>query len=133
MRLPDRSAAEEDAFVSSLIGAPTDDLVVWVAEAMGEGRVSLAARIVGLVDEDATDDPAVLRARAAARFVLHRRLGPEDVSWAEMEDALRALHRERIDRAKYRQRLRADGDNRRVGRLDSGVSRLPSGRGRRRR
>lgn len=116
--LPPRDDAAEDAFVDRWRSADDDAALVDVLRAaVAARRVRLAGRLAQLLPDD-VDDPAVGRARRAAALVLHDRLDPADVSWSALEEALAELHRERIDRAKLRQRRRAAGDDRRIGRLD---------------
>ena len=81
--LPPRGAAEEDAFVWSLVdGAPPDSIAELVAEALAAGRPQLAARLVGLLGDE-LQDPELERARAAARFVVQGAgADPAELAWA---------------------------------------------------
>lgn len=116
--LPARAERDEDDFVAAWTALPdTDGLHDVIDEALQQGRVALAARLVGLLPEE-QDDPALARARRAARFVVHHRLGPEDASWSELEDAWREVRRDRMRRARLRQRAVVDGREGRIGRLD---------------
>lgn len=116
MALP--APPDEDAFVAQWRdGSDVDALIEVVGEAVDARRLMLAARLAGLLPDD-VDDPAVERARRAAKLVLVPGLDPHDVSWSAFEEAARELHVSRVARAKLRQRRAADGDDRRVGRLD---------------
>ncbi|MCB9664531.1 MAG: hypothetical protein H6732_10470 [Alphaproteobacteria bacterium] len=134
--LPPRTSEAEDAFVAGWAdGIAEGDLPAVIDAALAAGRVALAARLVGLVEGD-EDDEAWARARRAAQLVLHRQLGPEDVSWSELQDAWREVRRRRMRRARLRQRAVIASSDGRIGRLtdrDERTGDLPRLPGRRRR
>lgn len=118
MELPGRSQAEEDAFVARFRDADDDGLMQAVVSAVEARRVSLAARLVGLLEDD-VDNPAIARARAAAELMLHPGLTAADVSWCAMDDVIREIRRSRMRAHKDRQRavLKGTSGQRRISRV----------------
>lgn len=105
MPLPPPTPAEEDAYLDSLRAAEHEDVLAAVQEAMGAGRPQLAARMVGLLPRSmAKDNPAVARARKAARMFLMASLDRRGPIIAELEAAVRALRADWVQRARARQR-----------------------------
>jgi len=109
--LPSRDRLEEDRFVAAWRLAADDEgelLVDMVTAAVDARRPMLAARLVGLLDdEDGTDEPAVRRARAAARLLLRT---PERIDPEVLEDFMAAWRRSRkvyMDRVRRRHRAKA--------------------------
>lgn len=100
--LPPKSAAAEDAFVAAMREARSEDLVEAVREAVRGGRPQLAGRLVGLLGEDAPDDPELQRAQRAASLLC---LTPGDpVMLQVLDDALALLQAQRMRR--FRERVR---------------------------
>ncbi|MCB9681996.1 MAG: hypothetical protein H6733_11050 [Alphaproteobacteria bacterium] len=119
--LPEPSdPAGEDALVAAWTEREDPDgLVALIEAAIAARRTALAARLVGLLPDDHGDDrPALDRARAAAKLVLHRRLEPVDNSWSALEEAWHDLHRAWVRRLKRGQRQRMEGNHARVPRVD---------------
>jgi hypothetical protein len=117
--LPEDEAGE-DALLSRLRDGEHHEveLLDTLIEAVRAKRLRLAARLVGLL-EDEHDAPEVARAKRAASLMLHRQQRPEDVSWSELDDALTELRERRMSRARTRMRQRASGKApERIGRLD---------------
>lgn len=115
--LPERSHEAEDAFVARFRdGQDEAGLEEAIAAAVEARRPLLAARLVGLLDDEA--GPELERACRAAALVLHQGLGPEDVSWSALDDALRELRDRRMART------RARWERARSGR-DDGMTRTP--------
>ena len=114
MPLPPRSRSEEDAFVASWAATEDiDSLVEIISEAIDDKRPLLAARLVGLLDEQVEiDDPEVERARDAARFVLHRGEDAADHMFRQLEEAWDEVRRNRrIWRVRVRQRAALRGES----------------------
>lgn len=108
--LPGRGRLEEDRFVARWRVASDDDaalLADLVSAAVEARRPMLAARLVGLLDPDAgADDPALRRARSAARLLLRT---PDRVDPEILEDFMAAWRRGRkvyMDRVRRRHRAR---------------------------
>ena len=109
--LPSRDRLDEDRFVAAWRGAADSDaglLVDMVTAAVDDRRPMLAARLVGLLEPgDGTEDPAIQRARAAARLLLRT---PDRVDPAVLEDFMAAWRRSRkvyMDRVRRRHRAKA--------------------------
>jgi hypothetical protein len=106
--LPARTHAAEDAWVADLEGAAPDVLLARAHAALGAGRPTLAARVVGLLPPDvAAAEPGLDRARAAARLLL---LAPPDRRGpvlAELEEAVQACRTAHVARARARHRKNA--------------------------
>jgi hypothetical protein len=116
------SLDDEERVVSRFRDGAHDESALLDAlfEAMDGGRLRLAVRLVGLLEQD-HEDVMVQRARRAATMMVHNGLDAADVSWSECDEALRALRVRRMERAKRRIRDRVTGDRPgRVGRLDRG-------------
>jgi len=108
--LPARDRLSEDRFVAAWRLASEDDgplLVDLVTAAVDARRPMLAARLVGLLgDDEAAEEPAVVRARAAARLLLRT---PDRVDPEVLEDFMAAWRRGRkvyMDRVRRRHRAR---------------------------
>ena len=106
--LPSRDRLDEDRFVAAWRAAADSDgdlLVDMVNAAVDGRRPMLAARLVGLLDEaDGAEDPAVQRARSAARLLLRT---PDRVDPVVLEDFMAAWRRSRkvyMDRVRRRHR-----------------------------
>lgn len=100
--LPPKSAAAEDHFVAEMREAATEDLIEAVREAVRGGRPQLAGRLVGLLGEQAPDDPELQRAQRAASFLC---LTPDDpVMLQVLDEALAHLQAQRVQRFKARVR-----------------------------
>ena len=72
--LPERTIEAEDAFLQEMVSAAPDQILAAFSQAMEHTRPSLAARLLGLLDDDQIEglNPADLgRARTAARMFLH--------------------------------------------------------------
>ena len=107
--LPERSHAAEDAFIDGLFDAAPDHLLMLVEEAIAARRVQLAGRVAQLIDLDQLDaepDGPLAKALVAARYLLHVQLKPEEVSWAELDEAMSTLRDRWMDRARRRTRRR---------------------------
>jgi hypothetical protein len=109
--LPSRDRLDEDRFVAAWRLAADSDgvlLVDMVTAAVDARRPMLAARLVGLLDEaDGTEDPAVQRARSAARLLLRT---PDRLDPVLLEDFMAAWRRSRkvyMDRVRRRHRGKA--------------------------
>ena len=109
--LPSRDRLDEDRFVAAWRVAADSDaglLVDMVTAAVDDRRPMLAARLVGLLEPgDGTEDPAIQRARAAARLLLRT---PDRVDPAVLEDFMAAWRRSRkvyMDRVRRRHRAKA--------------------------
>lgn len=74
--------------------------------------MSLAGRLVGLLEDDDVDDPDVAKARRAMGLLLHQGQRPEDVSWSALDDALHELRRARMHRIRRRMRRNLDSNDR---------------------
>ncbi len=110
-QLPSRDHQDEERFLAAwrAAGAESQELLVDViTAAMDTRRPLLAARLVGLLDDEAESDaPAVARARAAAGLLLK---SAESIDPVLLEDFMDAWRRSRADymaRARKRQRARA--------------------------
>ncbi len=108
--LPSRDRLEEDRYVAAWRDAADDRtplLVERVSEAIDARRPMLAARLVGLIDEDvASGEPHIARARSAARLLIRT---PDRVDPAILEDFMSAWRRGRkmyMDRVRRRHRSR---------------------------
>jgi len=108
--LPSRDRVAEDGFIAAWRDGSDEEaelLLELVTAAVEARRPMLAARLVGLLDDDVGgDDPSVMRARAAARMLLRT---PERVDPALLEDFLGAWRRSRkvyMDRVRRRHRAR---------------------------
>ena len=106
--LPSRDRLAEDEFVAAWRSGSDEDaelLLDLVTAAVDARRPMLAARLVGLLDDDVGgDDPAVVRARAAGRMLLRT---PDRADPALVEDFLGAWRRSRkvyMDRVRRRHR-----------------------------
>ena len=97
MGLPSRSREAEDAYVAELRDAAGDEVRSAVMDALGDGRVQLAARLVGLLPEDG--DPDLEKARRAARFLLTQR---DPVVEEELSVLMARLHERRRQRFQRR-------------------------------
>jgi hypothetical protein len=123
--LPGRGRTEEDTFVArwSEVSDP-EALLELIEEAMGARRPQLAARLVGLLPDEAdAGDHEVVAARRAARLLL---LDPHETperAWSALEDAWEALRKRRMRRIKERMRNHLEGRTIRTGRLDHGRGR----------
>lgn len=105
MPLPPPNPAQEDAFLDALRQAEHEEVLAAVEEAMRAGRPQLAARIVGLLPRSmAADQPAVARARKAARMFLMASLDRRGPIIAELEAAVADLKADWVQRARARQR-----------------------------
>jgi len=109
--LPSRDRLEEDRFVAAWRLASEGEgelLVDMVTAAVDARRPMLAARLVGLIDEDdGQAEPAVQRARAAARLLLRT---PERIDPVALEDFMAAWRRSRkvyMDRVRRRHRAKS--------------------------
>lgn len=119
MALPERTEAEEEAFVAEWAASDDTELLLEViTEAMEARRPKLAARLVNLLDDHVEIEPgsAIERAQMAARLYLTHET-PEDRSWSELEDAWTEARRSRMQRLNLRQRQRMTGRTERIGRL----------------
>jgi hypothetical protein len=108
--LPSRDRLEEDRYVAAWRDAEelhVGVLVDRVTDAIDARRPMLAARLVGLLDDDvAADDPNIARARSAARLLMRT---PDRVDPAILEDFMAAWRRGRkmyMDRVRRRHRAR---------------------------
>ena len=108
--LPSRDRQEEERYVAAWRDAMDRDsamLIDRVTDAMDARRPMLAARLVGLLDDDEADgDPLIARARAAARLLLRT---PDRVDPALLEGFMAAWRRGRkayMDRVRRRHRAR---------------------------
>ncbi len=108
--LPGRDRLDEDRFVAAWRVAVDDEpelLMGLVTEAVDVRRPLLAARLVGLLDDDVgSDDPLIARARSAARLLLRT---PDRVDPEILEDFMLAWRRGRkvyMDRVRRRHRAR---------------------------
>lgn len=102
MSLPGRSPELEDTFLRGLEGADDARLAALVREALAAGRPGLAGRLVGMLGADLDDDPAIERARRAARLLCIER--PEVVAFPELEELLEELRQRRMARSRARHR-----------------------------
>ena len=97
MALPSRAREAEDAYVDGLRDASGDEVRSAVIDALGAGRVQLAARLVGLLPDDG--DPDLDKARRAARFLLTKR---DPVVENELHVLMSRLHKRRRQRFQRR-------------------------------
>ena len=83
-----------------------DAIAEMVEIAMGERRVQLAARLVGLLGDKAYVEPGsdLERAQKAAALFIMDKPTPEEQSWSAFEDAWSAVRRRRMNRIKARMR-----------------------------
>lgn len=109
--LPSRDRVEEDRFVGAWRLASEGEgalLVDMVTAAVDARRPMLAARLVGLIDGDTKhSEPAIQRARAAARLLLRT---PDRLDPVLLEDFMSAWRRSRkvyMDRVRQRHRAKA--------------------------
>ncbi len=111
--LPGRDPRAEDDCVARWSSDPDiDGLIDVIDEAMKARRPRLAARLVGLLDEDvdAERGSPIARARNAARMLLHH--GGDDAPdayFSALEEAWKDSHRDRFERIKRRMRQRVAG------------------------
>lgn len=108
--LPSRDRLDEDRYVAAWRVAVDERAAVLidrVTEAVDARRPMLAARLVGLLDDDdAADAPHIARARSAARLLLRT---PERLDPVILEDFMAAWRRGRkvyMDRVRRRHRSR---------------------------
>jgi hypothetical protein len=111
--LPDRSIDAEDAFLSQMLTADPETIQEAISEALSQKRPHLAARLVGLLDDEQLEslDPEELaRARRAARMLLHHSIDDRN-DWfyeaQEFQALWEASRRRKLDLVKRRMR----GDN----------------------
>ncbi len=102
--LPERSHEAEEAFVLSLQGADAPDLREAAMAAIDAGRIQLAARLVGLIEDDG--DPDLERARRAARFLLTQR---DPAMEDELVLLMSRLHKRRRQRFRRRHMQKTPG------------------------
>ena len=108
--LPSRDRLDEDRFVAAWSRAVEEQsalLLRVISEAIEVRRPLLAARLVGLLDDDvAAADPHISRARSAARLLVR---SPDRVDPAILDDFMSAWRRGRkvyMDRVRRRHRAR---------------------------
>lgn len=108
--LPSRDRLDEDRYVAAwrvAVDERAAALIDRVTEAVDARRPMLAARLVGLLDDDdASDAPHIARARSAARLLLRT---PDRLDPAILEDFMAAWRRGRkvyMDRVRRRHRSR---------------------------
>lgn len=106
-RLPGRGGADEDRFVVEQANADASVLRELVGRALDAGRVGLAARLVGLIPESAEPEPALERARAAARLLLLRGADAPERAYDGLIEAWVEVRQKRIDGARDRMRRAA--------------------------
>lgn len=119
--LPERTRDAEDAFVQHWAASDDDaGLVEVVGYAIDARRPRLAARLVGLLADDAVPPEAVeavAKARKAADLLLLDGSDAPDGTWSELEEAWSALRKRRMRRIKRRQRKALHGKTTRTPRL----------------
>ncbi len=108
--LPSRDRLDEDRFVVAWSRAVEEQsalLLCVVSEAIEVRRPLLAARLVGLLEDDvAASDPYISRARSAARLLVR---SPDRVDPVILDDFMSAWRRGRkvyMDRVRRRHRAR---------------------------
>lgn len=106
--LPSRERPDEESFVAAWRDAvdPTG-LELVVEQAIEARRPMLAARLVGLLPEAEDEDPAVQRARRAARMLLRSGSAEDPVLVEEFLLVWRRSRRAFMNRVRRRQRARA--------------------------
>lgn len=108
MELPPRDRGAEDAFVAAWSAAEALDGLDAVVEAALEARrPMLAARLCGLLPEEAAEDPALQRAFAAARLLLRVDREPDPLLVEGFYEEWKRARRAFMDRVRRRQRARA--------------------------
>lgn len=105
--LPPLDPREEDAIVAAWAGVDDPDgLSVAITEALAARRMRLAARLVGLLDPSADEDPDVTRARRAAALLLVEGGSQAAAREQDLEVCWSAAHRRLVLRGRRRQRER---------------------------
>lgn len=111
LALPAPEEAAEDAFVVDTEARGDLGLIqARVGAALDARRPRLAARLANLISDaalEALDDPALRRARAAARLLLVAAAAPQGGDWAEFEEAWALARRQHVQRATDRMRRQA--------------------------
>ena len=110
--LPSRDKNEEQSFIERQRSqANSEELSLLVTEAINQGRIQLAARLVQLIPSPNTEDPNLSKAMQAAQFWLVEKTAPAH------RDFLDAWHlyqdRKRIKRIKNRMRPKSPFNRRR--------------------
>ena len=108
--LPERTIEAEDAFLQEMVSAGRDRLLAAFSQAMGQTRPTLAARLLGLLEDNQIEElnPEDLRrARTAARMFLHTETDDRN-AWYEEAQKLVAFweqgRRRRFEKVKKRMR-----------------------------
>ena len=114
MSLPPVDRKSEDAFIADFMATEdVDGLVQAISAALEAKRPQLAARLVGLLDDDVDHEPdsPLLRAQRAANLLL---IQPTEQQYAsDFEEAWAETKRKRIRKIKKRMRSRTLGRTRR--------------------
>lgn len=99
--------AEEDALVALWAGRDDPEaLAEAVGEALGQRRLRLAARLVGLLDPTEGEAPELARARRAAALLLVEGGADAAARAQDLEASWTAAHRRLVLRGRRRQRER---------------------------
>ena len=109
--LPDRSIEAEDAFLQEMATASPDSVQDAISAALEHRRPQLAARLVGLLEDDPLDglDPEERkRARTVTHLLLHERREDPNAWFYEAQELaeLWARARPTVDKVKLRMRGR---------------------------
>ena len=108
MQFPPRTPEAEEAFIVRFRdGTDTTDLQDVIHELVLAGRLRLAARLVGLLEDsiEIEEGSPLDRARRAARFIVFES-APTKIHYSDFEDAWHDHHRARVARIKHRMRQR---------------------------
>lgn len=110
--LPDRSIEAEDAFLQEMATASPDSVQDAISAALEHRRPQLAARLVGLLEDDPLDglDPEERkRARTVTHLLLHERREDPNAWFYEAQELAELwarARRQRLDKVKLRMRGR---------------------------